>query len=487
MKPSSPPPPARPVLWLGLIAAAATLFVYARPLALPMLSQDDFEILAQSWTWQRTREGLWVPQNEHAMPLGRLLTYAVVQTAIAPAALPRAAVLVGPLALLGALALVYRFVRNEMGHPFYGLAAVALFGVTSVYQQAVFWFAASFSVLALDALLLALLAAQRWRRTGRAHYLMLAAVACALAPAWFASGILAGPVCSVYLLPWPRRSETVVQPRRGRLASLAAGVVPLVGTGLFLAVSLPRTAQRILHLEHYQGRTALEVFRPLTGLWFTCRSLVDNLVLGALGISTVEVPAVLVPVALAVVVLPAVWWFRHSHNPRLPVLGLALIVSNYLLVYSARAAWGYAGVMTHPAWGRYHLLPQLGLTLFVCSGLAGFHGRWFALRDDGALTRRQARGLAILIGVCLVIQMPRALLSYFPYDPEQVSTLRRIAEVDARCRAHRISGDAARAALPKLSLARWFSSVNGWEFLRGSDDPRPHTPDEVRRLLANGD
>ena len=55
----------------------------ARPLP-PVLAQDDFQILAQSWTWQKTLDGLWTPNNEHAMPLGRLLTFAVVQLAGRP-------------------------------------------------------------------------------------------------------------------------------------------------------------------------------------------------------------------------------------------------------------------------------------------------------------------------------------------------------------------------------------------------------------------
>src|SRR4051812_3051591 len=103
------------VLLLGGLAALAALALDARPLCCPMLMQDDFQILAQSWTWGRTRAGLWVPQNEHAMPLGRLLTYGVVSLAGRPTALPRAAALVGPLALLAGLALVYRFVTRELG------------------------------------------------------------------------------------------------------------------------------------------------------------------------------------------------------------------------------------------------------------------------------------------------------------------------------------------------------------------------------------
>src|SRR5262249_10878848 len=140
----------------------------------PMLSQDDFGILGASWTWERTRASLWVPNNEHAMPLGRLWTYALVSLAGSAEALPRILVLAGVGALLLALPLVYLLARNELGHPFYGLVVVTLFGVTSVYHQAVWWFAASFSVLALDTMLVALLATQAWRSTGKALCLDLA-------------------------------------------------------------------------------------------------------------------------------------------------------------------------------------------------------------------------------------------------------------------------------------------------------------------------
>ena len=134
------------------------------------------------------------------MPLGRLLCFALESLAGHLSFLPFVISMVGPLALLLAMLLVYVFVRRELGHPFYGLLALVLFGVTSVYHQAVWWFAASFAVLALDTMLLGLLAAQRWRQTGRGIYLDLTVLACLLAPGWFAIGILAGPLCCLYLM-----------------------------------------------------------------------------------------------------------------------------------------------------------------------------------------------------------------------------------------------------------------------------------------------
>ncbi len=462
---------------LALLICAATLLLYARALLLPVALYDDWQILTQSWTWGSTRAGLWVPQNEHAMPLGRLLTYGLVRLAGRPAWVPYLTSAMGPAALLAGLGLLYLFVRRELGHPLYGLVAMAVFGVTAVYQQAVWWFAAAFSVLALDTTLLALLAAQRWRQTGRALYLDLAIVAAALAPGWFAVGVLAGPLCCLYLLPTDGSKDA---PRSG---GWAFTLLPLLGTALFLAVSLPRTGKTILHLPHYDGKTAVEAFGPLTGLVYTCRAVVDCLLLGIVSIWNLALPVPLVAVVLAGLAAALAWWWRQAPRRRLLLLGLGFIGASYWLIYSARAAWPYH-MMTESVMSRYHLLPQLGLALVVAGGLPGRDGRRFALDPAGTLTRRQARGLALLVGACLLVQLPRGLLVYFYEHGAQQAALRQVGEMDARCREYHIDAATARAVLPKLDVPWAGEDFNGWDLLRGSPDPRPVPPEEARALLT---
>lgn len=465
-----------------LLAGAAFLLLYARSLIAPVVFYDDFPILAQSWTWEGTRDGLWVPQNEHTMPLGRLLTFGLECLAGLPSRLPIVTCLVGPMSLLLALPLIYVFVRRETGHSLYALLALVLFGVTTVYHQAVWWFAASFAILALDTTLLALLAAQRWRQTGRGIYLDLTFLACLLAPGWFAIGILAGPLCFLYLLP-PNEPAGPAPSRRHW------SFLPLLGTALFLAVSLPLTARTILHLEHYGGQTAVDAFDPSIGLAYTARSLVDNLLLGVAGVFGIALPVwLVVPVLIAVLVL-GTWWWRQARDRRLMLLGLGLIGSSYLLVYSARSGWLYSQ-MVEPAFSRYHLLPHLGLVLFFCGGLPGRAGRWFTPAEDGSVSARQRRFVFALIGVCFLLHLPRGLIfgsptGWQPFESvrDQVAVLRRIEEVDARCRQHHIGAAAAREALGKLDIPWSEGLLDGWEFLRGSDDPRPMPKDEIQRLL----
>ena len=73
-------------------------------------------------------------------------------------------------------------------------------GISTQYREAVRWFSASFAILALDTMLVALLAAQRWRQTGKLRYMAVSVLFAGLAPCWFAGGLMAGPMCTLYLL-----------------------------------------------------------------------------------------------------------------------------------------------------------------------------------------------------------------------------------------------------------------------------------------------
>ncbi|HEY7158512.1 MAG TPA: hypothetical protein VH575_31495, partial [Gemmataceae bacterium] len=91
---------------------------------------------------------------------------------------------------------------------------------------------------------------------------------------------------------------------------------------------------------------------------------------------------------------------------------------------------------------------------------------------------------------CFLLSLPRALICGSPTDwnqfaqvREQLAALRRIEDVDARCRQHHISAAAARQALGEFNIPFSLGVVDGWEFLCGSDDPRPLPPEEVKRLL----
>jgi hypothetical protein len=216
---------------------------------------------------------------------------------------------------------------------------------------------------------------------------------------------------------------------------------------------------------------------------------VDNLVLGLAGVTCIALPGWCVAVILPAVFAVGVWWWRQAGDHRLMLLGLGLIGSNYLLCYSARATWDY-DFMVEPRFSRYHLLPHLGLVLFFCGGLPGRAGRWFTLDAAGTITAPQRRFVFWLIGACFLVSLPRGLLCASPTGweqfaefSEQQAALRRIEDVETRCRQHHISAAAARQALGRLNLPFSLNVIDGWDFLIGSDDPHPLPPEEVQRLL----
>jgi hypothetical protein len=456
---------------LSIICLAAVL-LHLYPLLYPMIMFDDFEIIAKSFTWRAAQSNLWVPANEHAMPLGRLSTWALLQLAPSATAIPRVVDLQGPLALLAGIVLLYVLVARELEHPFYGLVAAALFGISAVYHQAVTWFAAGFSILALDTILLALLAAQQWRQTAKWSYLVLCVVACALAPPWFASGILAGPICCLYLIGNRNRPRT------------ALVLTPVLGTAAFLAISLPVTARTIMHLEHYGQKTAFEAFDVRVGARNTCRAVADNLIPATFGFYDVHFPIWAVIGILVFGAAFLAWWWRPAQQRGFLYAGLALIVLSYLLVYSARADWDDGGYnLSNAGWSRYHLLAQLGLVLVVCGVLPYWKNRFERDAAPGALSDRERWALGLLILFQLITQLPRALFTSPAYLPRQQEVLAQIDNMDERCRAHRISADIARAALGKLAIPWSGASDNGWDFLHGSPDPRPIAIEDAQQLL----
>jgi hypothetical protein len=474
---------------LGVFVSCAAMLLYSIPLVRPVLVVDDFQILLASWTWDATVQNLWVSNNEHAMPLGRLTTWLVVILSGNMARLPFVAGLQGLLALLVGMWLVYLLVKRELGHPFFGLVAMAFFGVTTIYQQAVYWFAASFSLLALDTLLLGLLAAQSWRRSRRWQHILLTVLCAFLAPMWFASGVLVGPLLSLYLLVTPRNqpeAPATKPPSRWWAA------VPLLSTVAFLAISLPLTARQIMHLEHYGDETALQAFRPGNGILHTGHAMIENLVLGTFGISGVVLPVVVDFGLLIALILALSPWWRKASRPDLLVLGLAMILLSYLLTYSARGAWDWGEMgqpnFTLPNWSRYHLFPQLGLVLMVLA-IAPRWQNWLGdLRADGRLSDWQRRLVVFLALILLLIHLPRGIAARwkaFEDFPWQQGQLTWIDNVETVCRRERVAAESVKSVLPACPIHLGPErGCQDLDFVRGSPDPLPWTKAEVRTILA---
>jgi hypothetical protein len=215
------------------------------------------------------------------------------------------------------------------------------------------------------------------------------------------------------------------------------------------------------------------------------------------------------PIAVSLIILPfliaaACWWWRKATSRRLLVLGLGMILSHYILFYSARSPprWLYDGVMTNPGWSRYHLVPHLGLTLFLIGGLPRWQGR-LRLSPDGRLTWKQAGSFVLLAVLLAAIHLPRGVIVHWWFEPlpdglrvewfrpmrrlEQQDSFRQIEEIDELCRRHAIKAETARKVLGELHMRLDVEEEDDWQLLRGADPSESRafkSVEEASRILS---
>jgi hypothetical protein len=454
---------------LFTVIVLATLLIHIRSLLWPVIYWDDFDLLLKTWTWAETRRNLWVPMNEHSWPLTRLWTFAIVCFAGDCSGIPRTCAIANRLLLLATIALVYHFVRRERGHPAPALVCAATFGVTSAYQEAVFWFAAGPAIASVATGLLGLLAAQRWRQAGGFSWLIVAAVWSALAPCWFAGGLLAGPLCSLYLMGHA-------------FARWRVWLVPVFGSVLFLSINLSLSGDRILNAEHYQGKTAIQAFDPISGAWNTIRVIADCWIPGAVGLpplatftrnadQQIALPIGVVLLLVATSCIALIWCWRRAGDRRLIVLGLGFVFSSYWLIQSARVGWDYARLTE---WSRYGVFPQMGLALILAGVISTGYKTPF--------TRSQAKAVALFIGILTLLHLPRGICNSPMNIPEQAEVLLEVDRVDERCRALGVSAADARSVLSLTQIPG--GDQNRWDYLRGSNQPQKWTATELAELRS---
>ena len=142
------------------------------------------------------------------------------------------------------------------------------------------------------------------------------------------------------------------------------------------------------------------------------------------------------------------WCAEVAYAPELYLVGGLLIVANYLLIYGSRHLPGDDHWVLKVE--RYHLFPQLGLTLILAPAVAA------VLRP---LDRRPAAAMAMVTVASLILlglhERPlRSLAQFYRFGDQQrtLAALDRLAEI---CRQQRIPREAAVQALDPVRR-RWF-------------------------------
>jgi hypothetical protein len=421
----------------------------------PSLFSDDVTRVEHLQTTSLSKM-LFRPFNEHVAPVFELVSWVTWQLAgrrltHAPAAFTAAALV----PFLLCLVVLASLVRRESGSVTAALAAVAVFSLSAVHIEAVWWYSASSFTWALLGTLIAWLCVLRSlgpknqaHPAGAKGWWVAAALAALVAPACSAIGLLAGPVAAL----------RAVQDSRGRgwWRAGAVGLIPLTGTVLYLVLAS--------QVRYYSILTQ-SVDRNLdigTGLLCTLRAPIDVLTSSLIGMENADrsLGGGLDLVLGALLLTSILAWGLRSQLRPLFLGGLALILGGYGLTYSVRNFFGPHWLMEVQ---RYHLFPQLGFVL-VLVGVS----RPLLARFD-ARPRSALLAALVLASLLLVAHRPMMRLRAKAYRfPDQARTLKALEHLERLCREYRITREQALAALDPIRT-RWF----------------PHDSNALRMLAAS--
>lgn len=437
MMPASPEPDRDP-LRLAATAAAGLAFLavclapYAARLGSPSLYADDVERVIQLRTG--TLGGiLFVPFNEHIAPLFQAVSWASWrlaggQLARAPLAFTLASFLPFP----PALALLGWVVRRETRSRVAALACVAVFSLSWLAVETVYWYSASSFMWALLATLAAWLAsASAADGTGGKVWprLSVAALAAAAAPAFSAIGLLAGPVAAVRALSSGGRRGAALAPLAGTLFTLA--LYGAMHDRAALASNVGRSAGVVPGLLAAARAPAAALVPALFGL----RTWEAN----SAGVAALQV--ILTVVAVAGLLLRA----YRGHDRPLTLGGLVLVFGGYVLTFCARAGEpGRALLETQ----RYHLFPMLGLVMLLAPAFRRALERWEARPGP-----RLAAATALAVVLLMLHSAEMKGRARFIRFPDQRRTLAAIDRLGAVCARARITRGQALAALDQVETA----------------------------------
>ena len=395
----------------------------------PSLYSDDVQRVVDLQT--NPLHSLWFrPFNQHMAPFFETISWLAWRAAGRDLTrAPMAFTLASYVPFVLCLGLLARWLRRETGSTATALAATALFGLSPIYAETVFWYSASSFTWALFWTMVVLLSAGSTGRAARLGSL----IGSLLAPASSAIGLLAGPLGTLRLMAGRRQL---------RRDWLAIGL-PAMGTLLYLASCSAFRYHRVI-------RSGIDPDTDFVGgILLALRAPTARLIPGTFGLADVDLwlpPGLnLALTGLGLIAIVA-WGVRSPHRGPIAA-ALGLILGGYALTYPFRNQHG-------PHWllqtGRFHLFPQLGLVALIALG----GSRWLGCFD------RQPRGGLVastgLAALLLATQIGRFRDQERNYRfPEQPRTLATLERLGALCRSRNVTREQCIDALDP-AWNHWF-------------------------------
>lgn len=457
----------RPVVWGTLLVAGLCLAPHLLRLTHPSLYADDLVRVADLRT-QSLAALLTRPFNEHIAPVFETVSWLSWQAAgrrltRSPWSFTVASFVPGVLCAV----VLARLVWLETGSNAAALVALVLFTLPGRFLEVFWWYSASSFAWALLFTLLAWLAVRSQSRLGP----FAAALAALAAPSCSAIGLLAGPTAASRFLADSARSGPI------KWKSRLAGLIPLAGTGLYLALAAGlRYGAIVTESVARQGDLA-------QGLLTASRAPLAALLPGLLGYNVLDGTSVWGPAFSFALVFGALVWAGRDPDARPVVLaGLVLAVGGYAITHGLRTTLLGGPVATLRV-QRYHLFPLVGLILIASRAAAPILRRIPAERSV-----LPAIALAVLL---LAVNFPamKGTARFFRFK-DQHAFLEAVEHLDAIKEREGTTRAQALEALGRPPQPRWapIPELNPLVLLgpthNGSPD-HPRSNANVREALLN--
>jgi hypothetical protein len=433
--------PSIPTMGLALVFGVVCAWPYARWFAHPSLFDDDFQ-RAGSLRRSTLGEALFRPFNEHMAPLFETVSWLAWQASGRDIlALPLAFQVSAYLAFALTVALFALVAWRELRSSTATLICVASFTLSAVSAETVLWYSASsfeWSAAAmLGAWLFAILGADSPGPRSRAGWLFASGLASLAAPAFSAIGILAGPLAILRFLATVDRPGTV-----GKWAGWS--LLPIAGTVSYLLICQRFAYGSVLSSSVHQNLDLR------AALWATAQAPSAVLVPALLGQNSLIrlVPGPVLAVAsLSGLLVGLVGAIRSRARP-LILGGLALIAGGYFATYATRARPGDLAIFEIQ---RYHLFPQIGISLLIAAMVRPLLSRFDRSATSSLLA---ATSLAVLLAIAQFPRMQAASERNFRYA-DQPRALAATLRLEAICDREGITLIQAMEALDPVQ-APWF-------------------------------
>ncbi len=444
------------LLGMGLIFSALIVWPYLKWFENPSLYDDDF---LRVGSLRRTALGdaLFRPFNEHMAPLFETISWLCWQASgqFVPN-LPLSFQISSYLAFGLTLMMLGIVARSELGSWPATAVGLAVFGLSAVSAETVLWFSASSFEWSAAATLCAWFFAIRAARSegpgATFRWLVLTALASLAAPAFSAIGVLAGPVAALRLFADSR-------PLHSTVVRWARPLAPLSGLLTYFVICQSFGYGKIVSTS---VRNHLDL---AAAAWATVEAPTAVLLPGLFGQSPLARSFPRLGFALLTTLALGGFLIQAARSPvrSMILTALVLIFGGYAATYATRARTGDLSIFEVQ---RYHLFPQVGLSLLMAAGL------------DGILRRRERREftgvlipilLTLLLAIAQYPRMQAATDRNFRFA-EQPRALAAMLSLEATCKEKGITLVQAIRAIDPVQ-APWF--------------PRPTTIHPLFHLFAN--